>query len=212
MTYSVPPGPAPGMPPSGMRPSTVTWAVYLLYALALVQVINGATALALISPLTEVYEIAYRDIPDAPEGAAGVTAMILGGGLLLIGVLAAIAFAVVAIFDARGKNPARIVTWVFAGIGVCCFGFFSAGTAANSMVGGVAAPTGTGGPGPDPVELQRLMDQNIPGWYAPTSTALFVISLLLCIVVIVLLALPASNQFFRRPEPTWQPPNYPPIG
>jgi hypothetical protein len=50
----------------------------------------------------------------------------------------------------------------------------------------------------------------IPEWITPVSTVLGVISLCAAIAVVVLLLLPPSNPYFRKPEPVWTPPSYPP--
>ena len=50
-----------------------------------------------------------------------------------------------------------------------------------------------------------------PSWIGSASTALSIITLLLALAAVITLALPASNAFFRRPEPEWTPPSGPAV-
>lgn len=210
MSYTVPPGAAAPAPLP--RPATVTWASYLLYGLAALQVIYGLVGIAGISAQAEVFEQAYADIPEL-QGAGGVFATAGGIVSLIIYLLLAAGFVTLGVLDGKGKNPARIVTWVIAGVSIlCCFGPGIVGSAIGGLFSGIGAPSG--GPGPDPAELQRALDEALPSWYYPATVTLSVLSLLASIAVIVLLALPKSNEFFRKPQQTWEPPvpGYPPVG
>jgi hypothetical protein len=44
------------------------------------------------------------------------------------------------------------------------------------------------------------------------STVTNVLVLICLLLVIILLALPASNDFFRKEQEVWVPPTYPPVG
>jgi hypothetical protein len=55
--------------------------------------------------------------------------------------------------------------------------------------------------------LQRRIADAQPAYYRPVSLITFVVETLLILAVIILLALPQSNEFFRkRPESEWEPP------
>lgn len=209
MSYTVPPGAA--APAPRPRPATVTWASYLLYGLAALQVISALMAIATFGAQARATEQAYADFPELRD-LAGVSAAIGLGVGLVIAVLFAAGFVTLGVLDSKGKNAARIVTWVLAGIGVCCFGVGAAGSAANGLLSGIGGTSG--GQGPDPAELQRAISDALPGWFYPATTTVNVLSLLASIAVIVLLALPKSNEFFRKPQQTWEPPvpGYPPVG
>jgi hypothetical protein len=60
--------------------------------------------------------------------------------------------------------------------------------------------------GPDPAEVQRRLEAGLPGWYNPITTTLSVISLLALLGALILLALPASNPFFRKRTAAEEPP------
>lgn len=206
MSYTVPP--AAAAPPPRPRPATVTAASYLLYLLAALQVIYGVIALSTTGPMREAYEQAWADTPELRD-SADMIATLTGVFTLIMYLIFAAGFVVLGILDGKGKNPARIVTWVLAGIGVCCFGAGTAGSALGGLFGGISAPGG-GTNAPDPTEA---LSEAMPSWYYTANTAISLVSLLAAVAVIVLLALPPSNEFFRKPQPYgWQPPAYPPIG
>lgn len=205
MSYTVPPGAAG--PPPRQRPATVTAASYLLYLIAALQLLNIVAALATIGTTMDVYNDAYEGTPQEGLGTIagaigiGVAALgllIFGGGFVALGIL-----------NAKGKNAARIVTWVIAGIGICCFGANLAGPTSIGDFGGGTPPGG----GPSSAELQQRAMEALPSWYGPYTFTVNLIALFAAIAVIVLLALPRSNEFFRKPQPYGgQAPTYPPIG
>jgi len=45
-----------------------------------------------------------------------------------------------------------------------------------------------------------------PGWYGAWTTVAGIVDLLGAVAIIVLLALPAANAYFRKAAPEWQPP------
>lgn len=204
MSYTVPPQPdAPRA-----RPGTVTVAMYLLFFLAALQVISGVIALSSLGAVQDATREAYQDFPQLRDSADTIATVGIVVGVL-VALLFAAGFVTLGILDGRGKNAARIVTWVVAGIGVCCFGAGVAGRAASGALSGMGGGTN----GPDPAEVQRIQDAALPSWYYPASTTVSVLALLSAIAVIILLALPASNEFFRKAPPAYEPPpGYPPVG
>lgn len=205
VSYTVPAG-------SGLarsRPGVVTAASYLLYLVAASQVVGGVIVIGGLDAMQRAYEHAYADFPELRDAAGGIALVTVGISVVFALIFAA-GFITLGILDGKGKNAARIVTWVMAGLGVCCFGAGSAGQALNGMLSGMG---GTGGTNqPDPAEIQRTLTEALPSWYYPATTAINVINLLAVIAVIILLALPASNEFFRRPAPAVEVPGYPPLG
>jgi hypothetical protein len=128
------------------------------------------------------------------EGVALRRLNSLGARLLL-----AIGLVVLALLNNQGKNGARITTWVVGGISLCCSGLGVAGTA---VTGSMTFDTGNG---PSAREVEQRLAEALPSWYTPTTVILSVISLLAILGAIILLTLPASNAFFRRPQPAWDP-------
>jgi hypothetical protein len=59
-----------------------------------------------------------------------------------------------------------------------------------------------------------MLEEALPDWLTPLSVAGTAISVLALLAALILLALPASNDFFRRqppqpPQPVEPPPPYP---
>lgn len=200
MSYATPP------PPARQRPAVVTASSALLIVVAVMQLVGFATVLSQVGTLNEIYQEAYEG--TSLESQAGIsTATTVASAV--ISLLFAAGLVALAVLNAKGKNPARIVTWVLGGILVCLSGCGLLGTAV-SMQSMQSDNLG----GFDPSELERLMTERLPGWYEPVSLATSLIGLLSLVVALILLALPAANQFFRKPEPPQElpPPAYPPVG
>jgi hypothetical protein len=197
----------------------VTVSTYLLWATAAAALISGVLSVSMVGRMTDVYSELYAG--TAAEGTEGV---IVGVSVftVVINLLFAAGLAVLGIFNNRGRNGARITTWVLGGISLCCSGFGLAGTALTSSMN--LDSTGTGDTGPSASEVSAALDRVLPSWYEPLSLVLSVLSLLTILGAVILLALPASNAFFRKPQPGWDPaqqypypgqpayPSYPPQG
>lgn len=198
MSYAMP-GQEPAGPPR--RPGTVTVATWLLLLVALMFLISGVATLTVSGTLADVYQQVYEGY-DELEGVAGTLAA-TDIVIAVLQVLFGIGFAILALFNHRGSNPSRIVTWVAGGLALCCF---AAGLVSAALVSGMQVQEGQG---PDPEEVQRTVDAALPDWYGPLSTIAMLILLPALIVVIILLALPPSHPYFRK-QPTEPPPAYPP--
>ncbi len=182
------------------RPSVVSAAVALLYVAAGLELVSLALGASLIGRQRDAVEQLYGDLPDGNTYIAVTMATFVAS--LAIGGLIAVVLAVLAALDARGKNPARIVTWVIGGLYVCCSGAGLAATAAgNAMMGDMQVEGG-----PDRSEVDRIMNEAEPSWYRVTAVALGVVVLLAVLSAVILLALPAANAFFRKPAQEWEPP------
>jgi hypothetical protein len=121
-------------------------------------------------------------------------------------VLFAAGLAILGIFNNRGRNGARITTWIIGGIALCCSGFGLAGTALTSSMDLGSSTTTGAASGPSADEVQAALDRVLPSWYQPLSTTLTVITLLCVLGAVILLALPASNAYFRKPAAGgWDP-------
>ena len=176
----------------------MTVATYLLYFVALLQLISAVAAFSVAGRVADAVKGAFAGT-EADGAEAVVTAVLVGGGV--INLLLGIGFATLAFFDGRGKNAARIVTWVVGGLSLCCL---AAGLSSNAFVGAMDSRS-SGAPNQD--EVQRRMDEALPSWYTPTTTTLVVLVLAAILATIILLALPAANEFFRKPAAAggWEP-------
>ncbi|WP_435206062.1 hypothetical protein [Micromonospora sp. bgisy143] len=188
--------------PARQRPSTVTISSYLLYLFLACQVISLIITLSTIGKTRDVLRDAYAG--SSADGADQVAnffyAFGLGSAILVL--LLAVVLGVLAMFNNQGKNGARITTWIVGGIMVCCTG----GSLLSGAAGGFNTGGNTGDGMPSAEEIRRRLDEALPGWVTPVSLLLGVISLLALLAALVLLALPKSNEFFRKPAAGWEPP------
>jgi hypothetical protein len=191
----------PSNPPAAagsQPPTTVKISTYLLWLVAAVSLITAIIEISVVGRTTDV----YREL-NAGTPAEGTEAAIVAIGIVavVISLLFAAGLAVLAIFNNRGRNGARITTWVIGGIALCCSGLGLAGTA---LTGSMNLGDTTGGP--TPAEVERRLDEVLPSWYDPATVTLTVISLLALLGAMILLALPASNAYFRKPAAAgWDP-------
>lgn len=201
--YAVP-APPPGGKPA--RPSTVTAASALLYLLALICIVHAIVAIASSTNIdAETVKNIYveegmpQDQAEAAASLSGLSIYLNAGLFVLFGVL----FLILGIFVGRGKQWARITTWIVAGLaGLCCFGL-------GGLLAGLLTGVDTGQAGVDSAAISRRLAELTPDWVGTVSTIINVAGLLASIAVIVLLLLPPSHPFFAKAEPQWTPPAYP---
>ncbi|MFG1886594.1 hypothetical protein ACGFIR_01815 [Micromonospora sp. NPDC049051] len=187
--------------PARTRPGVVTISTYLLWLFALTQLIGLIITLSTIGTISKTLDDAYRGTDaNGAQNLADITTMIAVGGAIFV-LLLAVVLAVLGVFNNKGSNGSRITTWVLGGIMVCCTG--------GGLVSGLGGGVGTGqttGNGPSPEEIQRRLDEALPGWVNPVTTLLGVLGLLALLAALILLALPKANEFFRKPKQAWEPP------
>lgn len=213
MAYAPPPYPQQSPMPSQepkQRPMSVTIAVWIMYLTALALV---ATAIAQFAVQEAVKDAVQQQLESDPALAdTGITTgdisnlvSVLFVGIAIVYLVSAIFYVVLGILDNAGKRPARILTWILTGIALVCCGF-------GGLINQIGASTYTVNGEEYNDELTQALEDATPAW----STALEWVTLLLLILgslaVIILLAVPASNEFFRK-EPAQQPyPGQPPYG
>ncbi|MBT8224197.1 MAG: hypothetical protein HKP61_01655 [Dactylosporangium sp.] len=198
MAYTIPPtAPSP-------RPGVVTAGAGLVGLVAVLQLLSALMSLIVAGDLGEVYEQAFEGESggDTAVSVAMATSYITIGINIIIGA----ALGVLASLNAKGKQVARIITWVVGGLYLCCSSVGLAFTAAGSAM----TSTGDTG-GVDSAEFERLMNDLVPSWYSPMSTTVSVVSVIAMVAAVILLALPAANVYFRKPVQQWEPP-IPPAG
>jgi hypothetical protein len=183
MTVSVPSS-------SGRRPGVVTVAGYLLFGAAALALVIAVLPLPSTGRVVAAAEHAYSYRKDGESIANVIHAVIYltAFGYLLV----ALAFAVLARYDLRGHNGARIATWVVGGAGALC-----AGT--NVLIGRLA--TGIGENGTDPQLQAAQQEVRNAQSYTGVSGALTVLLVLALVLVVILLVLPAASAYFQPPKP-----------
>ncbi|WP_117212397.1 hypothetical protein [Allorhizocola rhizosphaerae] len=208
MSYTTPPPPL-GAPTPAARPGTVSLATTLLYLLTVLSLISIALSVYTATfydraKVEQIYRDAGADRAIAESQATGlVVGSYLGAGL---GLLLVAGYLVCAIFVGRGKQWARILAWVWAGLfGICC------GIGGLVVLGASNALTGSMGNvgGIDQKKVQEDLQALVPDWLNSATMVLGIISVLAAIAVVILLALPPSSPYFRKQEAQWTPPTYP---
>ncbi|WFF02277.1 hypothetical protein [Micromonospora sp. WMMD964] len=178
----------------------MTISTYLLLLFALTQLVSLIMVIGVSGRIRQGFEDAYSGTPEDAETIGSVAAAFSVASVAVILVLALV-LVTLAMFNNRGRNGTRITTWIVGGIMVCCVG--------GSVVSGAAgfSPGGSGGANaPSGAEIERSMSDALPSWYGPASTAVNIVGLLALITALILLALPKSNEFFRKPTAAWEPP------
>jgi len=189
----------PTVPPDAQRrPAVVTVAVWLLYLVAALEAVTALVTLSQLGTLRSAYDKLFA---DTPMKNAGTSVAVVSTAAIALALLFALGFVVLAIFVGRGKNPARIITWVVAGISICC-----AGTNLASTAIGFNSNFGNTSQGPSAEEIQRTINEALPAWYQPLLTTITIVSLAALLATVIMLALPIANPYFRKPRQEWQPP------
>lgn len=189
-----------GAPTAKARPASVTVSSYLLLLVAALQVIGSIVALSTMGTTSHVLKDAYAG--TNLEGSAATIVTVSSVVSVVYNLLVATGFVVLALLNNKGKNVARIITWALGGIFLCCTGFGLVGQAVgNSLTMGNA-----GGNVPSQRDVREALTAALPSWYLPVLLGIGILTLLAVIAALVLLALPPSNEFFRKPQPAWEPP------
>ncbi|HYN95606.1 MAG TPA: hypothetical protein VES42_17295 [Pilimelia sp.] len=189
-------------PPGRARPSSVTISSYLLFFVAALQLISTVLGLAYVGKIRNALTDVFQGVQEADSIVGFFVAFIIAASV--VGLVIALVLALLAVFNNRGKNGSRITTWVIGGLFLCCNGLLVASQAGGSMNFG-------GGNSTDPnmptnTEIETAMNGALPSWAQPVTTTLSVIGLLALLAALILLALPPSNEFFRKRPADWQPP------
>lgn len=193
-----------GDPAAPARPNSVTWASRLLYVLAGLTVLSAILTLAVLGKTFDAAKRAYANVEN------GDTVVTITKVATVVSLVISLVFALLYVLMARGilrgSNAWRITTFVIAGLGVLCFGCGLVGGAAGGSFGGKGGNANS----QEMQDAANRMRDAIPSWSTASSTVLSLISLALVIGVIIMLALPASSAFFRKPAQQFiPPPGYP---
>ena len=119
---AMPPPPDAGPASQGTAPSTVINAVRLMYLSAVLGILGMVAALATMDSLRD----SIRDSQPKLSPSEVDTAVTVGIAFAIaVGIVFTILWLVLANFVRKGRNWARIVTWVLCGLGVLSvFGLF----------------------------------------------------------------------------------------
>lgn len=196
------PGYSPPAPPERIRPATVTLASLLLLLVTFSSLAYLGGRIAITGLVQDALEQEFGGTEMADFTGVFVASIYLDAAVyvlfgLILGVLGPLLL--------RPRNGVRIATWVVGALGACCGGFSLIGAAFGAVAGAF-------GDAPDSsvqTELERVLAEELPEWYQVVNIGASLVGVVALLVALLLLALPASNEFFRRPEPVAVPP-YPP--
>ncbi|MQA27154.1 MAG: hypothetical protein GEU94_17200 [Micromonosporaceae bacterium] len=181
------------------RPGVVTAACALMFVVAGISLIAAILGLMVLGPVRDAVENVRFDDPQVGAVAPQVVVWGLGVGIGF-NLVVAVGLALLGLFNLRGSNGARVTTWVVVGLFLLC-------GVCGLLLQGVSGVTPIGGGGdPDSERLARAMEAATPSWYNSVSVGVALVDVLAYVAIVVLLALPAANEFFRKPAPQWEPP------
>lgn len=175
-------------PVAKSRPATVTTAAALQILLFVLSVVGVTLTLTYGADVTEAMRANLEAQGAAPDI---VNSMSAGDDALslVFNMAPGLAVLILAFFVLRGSNGARITTWVISGLMLLC------------SIGGVGIMALIGASSVDGVDFAEATEAGlaaVPSWYNAFSTVSLVVSVLAYLLVIILLALPASNDYFRK--------------
>jgi hypothetical protein len=147
-----------------------------------------------------------------PEGYTALIVPVAGMVPIVVGIVITVALAaglaVLGALVAKGRQQARIATWLVAGLLVLCNGCVLVGPAATGLLAG-RLPHGTS------TTTTVNTSDPYPAWVDVWNTGSGPLETLALILAIILLAVPAANDYFRKEQQLWIPPYagpYPPAG
>lgn len=204
--------PPPETPPPAAktRPGSVTAAVWIQILLA-VFLIAQSVAGILYSPDSQAAaeaELADQghSMSDLPEGTTFESTGVAAYAPIVVAVL----IVVLALLNGAGNRPSRIVTWVVQPLVLVCGGFLTVSQLfmAQFMEAGIEAAGGAEG-----IDVQAVVDAAngaYPAWVDVVGYGVLALGTLGAIAVVILLAIPSANAYFRKEEPQTFIPGAPP--
>ncbi|MDN3238821.1 hypothetical protein [Glycomyces tritici] len=188
---SPPPGPRP-------RPTSVTAVVWTQILTAAFLVL---TAISMFAVSGAVEEIVVDEMLNDPSMAeSGLTSDDVSTLMTLsfaavagIYIVFAVFYVVLALLVNKGKRPARILSWILAGIGLLCCGI-------GGLIGQLGSMTTTVNGQEYEDEMTQAIEDATPGWVSAFEWITVLLFIVGSLVIIILLAVPASNEFFRKDE------------
>jgi divalent metal cation (Fe/Co/Zn/Cd) transporter len=183
------------------RPGAVTTATVL----QILTVVFAIITVVLSLKYNHTVEQAVRDElikqGATPKDADTGSASAVGSGIgTAIGLAIPVFYAILGFLNLGGRNWSRIVTWVLSGLTLAC---------SVLGLGATALLSNMGGGGNSKIDVAKAVKAGmdaVPGWYSAYQLVSSIISIVIALAVIILLALPASNAFFRKRPPQAQLP------
>jgi hypothetical protein len=185
------------------RPGAVTFAVWLQLLLAAAMAVSAVLSLLYGSDAQEALEAELAeqglDATDLPEGSVSFG----GASDLVFPIIVIVILVVLAVLNAAGNRVGRILTWVFQPLVLLCGGFFVVGALFAGPLMQWAFDN-SGDPALESLDASQLLEAAYgayPSWSAVVDWAAVLLTTLGSLLVIILLAVPAANAYFRKEEP-----------
>ncbi|NUQ90314.1 MAG: hypothetical protein HOQ43_17865 [Glycomyces artemisiae] len=198
--------------PPKTRPGSVTLAVWLQILLALfllaqtaLSFVYGPDAADAAEDALEAQGVAMSDLPQG-------TSFESGPGALVFNIVLAAILVVLALLNGAGKRPARVLTWVLQPIILVCTLAGMLSTLFLSQFLSYAFEN-SGDETLEALDVDAIVDAvtgAYPSWTAVVSYGALALGILGSLLVIVLLAVPSANAYFRKEEPEKFIPGAPP--
>jgi hypothetical protein len=170
-----------------------------LFVIAALIIVNVIVAIATYPRIMRVAREVYPGLANGQDLITALRVALIV--VIIVDILFAGLFVLLGVFDRRGVNGMRITTWVIGGLGVLCLG-------AGLGTSGVSSTVSSGGDPQQREAARRITDATAGAPHAVT-VVVDVVGLLALITVIILLAMPASNEFFKSRKQTMVTPGYP---
>lgn len=218
--------PAPQYPqqpsPEGprTRPAMVTAVVWTQFLTAAVLVASAIASLSVADATADAMMRALESDPAITDSGADISSFgdwARIGAYIGVGVyiLFAVFYVILGLLNNRGNRPGRVLSWVLAGISLACCGL--------GQLIGLGMQGLTAGSGQDyNDEMMQAIEDATPMWAAVLNWVALFMFIVGSLLIIILLATPASNEFFRKDEapmgpymgqpPYGQQPGQPPYG
>jgi hypothetical protein len=197
--------------PARPRPATVTAAAAIMIFMGVAGLVYAVVGLAAVGGVVD----RFRDAAQATgasqsdiDGLAGVAwGTVIAGAVL--SVLFAVLLVTLGVGNLRGRNGARVATWIVSGLGLFC------GCCGLLAVISQSALSWNISTDDQTQDLTQALTDSYPGWWIGLSGVVTAGQALGYLLVALLLALPASHPYFRRtadpavPVPSAPPPSLP---
>ncbi|GAB3651459.1 hypothetical protein [Glycomyces tarimensis] len=185
------------------RPGSVTTAVAIQLLLALALAISAIVAFVYGPDAQDAFEAELAnqgvDVSELP----GNTANFEGASNLIISIVIIAILVVLALLNAAGNRVGRILTWIFQPLVLICGGFLFAGQVFLGQWLQWAFDNSNDEQiqGLDAEALVNAAYDAFPAWSVIIDWAVLILATLGSLLVIILLAVPSANAYFRKEPP-----------
>jgi hypothetical protein len=189
--------PAPEGPKT--RPTVVTAAVWIQFATAALLIVSALASLTTVDAVVDATMRAMESDPSLADAGTDISTFedfIRIGAY--VGVAAYVVFAVfyvvLGLLNNRGNRPGRVLSWILSGIALFCCGL-------GQLIGlGMQGMTAGSGSEQYNDEMMQAIEEATPMWATVLEWVALFMLIAGSLAIIILLAMPAANEFFRKDE------------